>query len=438
MKKSLTLLALTVLLSFYAVAQPTNLQTSYHNNVTTFSWNADNAALYYVIEIKQSWDYWPGEFIQNVYATSFQLTGISQSISIDWRVKAVYTQGESNFEYASFTIPCPEASNPVVSNITSTSATVSWTPAIGYNTNVSDFVLAYRKVGLSNWISLGHTSANQLTISNLQAETNYEWCVNQSCLYGYSSPLISTFTTAVAPPPPPPVCNSFGDNSNQWISYFKLGSINRTSGAESGGYVSTNLSTDLLIGSTNNNAQIKVGYNGGFSTKVFKIYIDFNNNTLYEESELIYGSANINNNRVLKFKINVPNNVSAGNYGMRVIMANAGTNITGCGTGFLGETEDYIVNLIGTSAKGMATNNIEQEIIFKIYPNPSQDYVNIEIPENAKSLQLLNMHGQVIDKINIEGKTKLTYTMTNLSSSNYFFQLQYENGKIETIRIQKN
>lgn len=409
---------------------PANLQASYANNVTTFNWGAVSGATGYVFELKQSWDSWAyPEWIDTVYTNSYTLTNIMQSISIDWRVKTLCTGTESGYTYSSnFVVPCPQPTNPTVTNISYTGATIRWSAPAGYRTWISDFVVAYRKAGTTTWTSLGHTFDTSKTISGLLPGTTYQWCVNLTCPYFNSTPLISTFTTAT--------CNSTGSNSQEWISRFKLGTINRNSGAEAGGYVNTNTTTNMTAGASYN-GQVKVGYSGAFSSKLLKIYIDYNNNTIYEETEVAYGTATLSSNTV-NFTFTLPSNARNGQHGMRVIMARNGTTITGCMSGFNGETEDYKVNISGGASKGALAIAEQEEQPGKIslYPNPASSMLNVQVPGGAASITVYDLMGKKIHLQQAEGNT-VQINVARWPAGQYIVEVAQQDGNRQAARFIK-
>jgi hypothetical protein len=390
MKKALLPLLMAIGIINNAQGQcsaPTGLSTSYSNNVTTFTWSPVTGATDYVIEAKQSWDDWMyAEVIDTISTNTYTLTGIMHSLSIDWRVKTLCAGSASSFTATSFVIPCPQPSSLTTSSVSMTGATIGWTAAPGYNTYVSDFATSYRKSGATTWTSLSNTSGTSKTLTGLQANTTYEWRVTQTCPYFNSSAVTSTFTTLA--------CNSYGTNGTEWISRFKLGGINRSSGAESGGYANINSTASLSRGNSHN-GQIQVGYSGGFTNKVFKIYIDYNNNTIYEETELVYGPTNITSGGNINFTVSISSTAPTGTHGMRIIMARTGTTINGCLTGFNGETEDYKVNITGTGSKEeeMVTE-IEAAEKISVFPNPATNNVKIQLPENVTVVNVYDIMGK--------------------------------------------
>lgn len=413
-------------------ATPTNLQTSYANNVTSFSWSPVSGATKYVFEAKQWWATWaPPAVTDTVTTNSHSLTGIMPSLGIVWRVKAICANGVSGYDTANFTIPCPMATAPTTTNITMTSATLNWVPAVGYNTSLSDFSLGYRVLGSTTWISLGRTSNASFNLSGLQANTTYEWCVNQNCPYFNGQPLVATFTTAG--------CTSAGNNSREWISKFKIGGINRSSGAENGGYVQTNQTANLSAGSRRNNGEIVASTAGSFTKQTFVVYVDFNDNGVYESSEVLYGPSTIRKSRGAKFRFNMPSNARSGTHGMRVIMGRNGTNISGCISGYNGETEDYLVNVTGGSNKGSALSVSEQaEAVTRllVYPNPVHDQLNIKLADDAAAVTVFDLMGKKVYQQQAPGK-QLQINVASWAASQYIVVVTYNNGTNEKTRFIK-
>lgn len=81
------------------------------------------------------------------------------------------------------------------SNITSTSATLSWSAV------PSSYTLQYKPTTSGTWIIIEPMSTNTYNLTGLTAGTNYSWQVKSECSV-YSA--TATFTTTGGPPPPPP------------------------------------------------------------------------------------------------------------------------------------------------------------------------------------------------------------------------------------------
>ena len=415
---------------------PTNATAVYNNNVSTFSWDAVPGAAVYRIEMKFAFDPWTyPQYMTSVSTNSLSLTGIYHSAPLSWRVRAVCASDSSAWQEQNYTVPCPEPSALSATNITMSSADVSWTPAVGYNTTVSDFVIAYRKLGNSTWTSLGHTSAPSMTISNLLPNTTYEWCVNQSCPNAASNPVVEQFTTQA--------CTSAGNNSQEWIRQFKLGTINRKSGADAGGYYNSNLSTDLVIGSIKNRGKFRAGFASGVQNQYYSIFIDFNGNGNYTDpGEKVVGPRLINTHKRRGFRLDVPSTATPGTYGMRVTMQRATTNVmTGCMSNFNGETEDYLVNLLATSNRPAKTGSatIAKNGDVKLYPNPSNGQFHIELPSQiiGTKFEVTSLAGQQILENNITDQV-FTIDMSKYPAGIYVLSIVDESGEKHIFRLLKN
>jgi hypothetical protein len=539
MKKSVQIIPVLFfsLLSHLAIAQcpaPTNLTATYSNNVSTFSWDPVPGAQGYLFEIKLQWDPWGSGYGLTLTDPTIDLTGLFQTAPLDWRVTIDCGNGSLSTPTAStYATPCPMASNPVVSNITGTTATVSWTAPAGYNTTTTNFSIGYRLANTNNaWTSAGTTSATSKIISGLISNTNYEFCVTTSCMYGNSTPLTGTFTTAyIACNIPTSIsvanatynqatvswalvsgalsytveykpatgsvwssvisttsprlltglssatlydvrvkancasassnyissqfttysstCPAWGVNGSEYIDLVALGSINRTSGREVGGYYNTGVSTNLTRGS-NNAGQFSAGYNPGIIfAENFAVYIDFNRNGSFADAgERVVSPTYVTSGAAIyNFNVAIPNNVSTGTTKMRVIICRSGTTITPCQfTGFKGEVEDYTINIVSNLNRmaNSSYDNVEEVIGDTIspdlsaYPNPSTGIFNIQLPGNDKAAyyEIMNSNGAIVEKKNITNQKSLAINLSNQSQGLYLLNVtSAENGKKYTLKL---
>jgi hypothetical protein len=415
---------LSPMISSAQCVAPINLNTTYANNETSMTWNNVSGAISYQIEIKpsfeSSWLY--PEIVDVVNTNSYVITDLMHSLSIDWRVKSICASGDSDYTETTFSMPCPEPSALTASAITTSSATISWTAAAGYDTYVSDFVAAYRVLGSNGaWISLGHTQGFSKVITGLLPNTTYEYCVNQSCVYFNSNPVFGQFTTASP-------CLSYGNNTSEWIDIFKFGTINRVSGAEPGGYTNTGLSTNLIAGNSYA-ARISAGFSGAVRNQKFCVYLDLNNDGSFSGTgELIAGPINITNANNKNFTLNIPSTAVAGATKLRVIMIknNSGT-FNGCATGFLGETEDYNVVISSPSAKLVATSTLSKnsnKVI--LYPNPTQSAFEIQTDVSIEKVEVYSLQGQLVKSFEAQNR----YDITDLSKGMYLVKVNTAEGSL--------
>ncbi|MBK8080645.1 MAG: fibronectin type III domain-containing protein [Saprospiraceae bacterium] len=192
---------------------PLNLTVSYNNitNESTFSWDPVGTATEYRFQLKFQWDTWTTTSapLQEIGTeTSYSFTGLATSFPFEWRVSAICNTLESSLSPTqNYTVPCPLPNGLSSTNITSTSALLHWNSFPGYSPNTAAFVIAYRILNSgAAWTPIGNSTTFSISVAGLQANTTYEWCVNTTCSFFNSAPVISQFTTA------PPPCNLLAGN----------------------------------------------------------------------------------------------------------------------------------------------------------------------------------------------------------------------------------
>jgi Metallo-peptidase family M12/Secretion system C-terminal sorting domain/Fibronectin type III domain len=100
---------------------------------------------------------------------------------------------------------CTDPTGLVTSNITSSSATLSWTAVSG----ASNYTVEYKAASSGTWITAGTVTATSFGLTGLAASTVYDWRVKANCSTGYGQ---SQFTTGAAGACGTPVnLGSFGD-----------------------------------------------------------------------------------------------------------------------------------------------------------------------------------------------------------------------------------
>ncbi|MBC8082076.1 MAG: T9SS type A sorting domain-containing protein, partial [Hymenobacter sp.] len=178
------------------------------------------------------------------------------------------------------------------------------------------------------------------------------------------------------PPPTATYCASKGANvSYERIDLVRLGSLNRTSGADAGYYNGTALNTTVAAGSAQT-----ISYSAGFAsaayTEYWKIYIDYNQDGDFTDSGELVASRSSGSSATLSSTFTVPAAAKSGKTRLRAVMSdNAATS--SCGTYSYGETEDYSLTISGgtarTSARLAATD-------YGLYPNPATSLLTITVP----------------------------------------------------------
>ncbi|GAB3829344.1 M4 family metallopeptidase [Hymenobacter jeollabukensis] len=198
-------------------------------------------------------------------------------------------------------------------------------------------------------------------------------------------------------------CASNGSTqSYEWIDLVQLGSINRASAKETGGYYNgTATSTSLAAG-----AAATVYFSAGFTstayTEYWKVYIDYNKNGVFTDAGELVVSGSSSSAATLSGTFTVPTTAKNGTTRMRVIMSDASAT-TSCGTFSYGETEDYTVNITGGAAVAPSVagisgataigNEVARDAV--AYPNPTAGLLTVALPNNGelKSVKVYDQRG---------------------------------------------
>lgn len=410
------------------------------SNQANLRWLAVPNATDYIVEYKptssQNWT------VSNSNTLEKLIIGLSPATQYDWRIKSICPSnnigtysGIGQFTTAAVVMPpisCGVPNGLFVSNIGNKSATFNWSPVA----NATSYVLHYKVSSNTGWLSVTGISGNSYTRTNLQIGANYIYKIRAVCNGGTSAfTQDQTFSTLN--------CVSGGNNTNEWIDQFSIGTISRSSGPEAGGYIQTGLTTNLNIGSSGNQGQISAGFSGNSRLQNYSIYIDFNRNGSYNDAgERVFGIGGFNNAVINNFSINIPSSATPGQTALRVVMSKNGqpTN-SPCLENFEGETEDYLVNLVATGSRFLAENEVEsQGNIEKIvvFPNPStgQFLVNIPVNFELEKYQLLNLNGNLIFE-KFEKNTQLQLDITDKPTGLYLLKLVGKNYKQITYKLWK-
>ena len=137
------------------------------------------------------------------------------------------------------------------------------------------------------------------------------------------------------------------------INQLTLNNINYAAAPGCAGYTdNTGLTVQLERGKTYP-LNLTLGTCGGNFNKAAKVFIDWNGNGVFDANELAATSNVINGTAIYNGAVTVPGTVIPGNYSlMRVVLveANDAAAIQACGSYAKGETQDYRVQFVQTSA----------------------------------------------------------------------------------------
>lgn len=165
------------------------------------------------------------------------------------------------------------------------------------------------------------------------------------------------------------------------------------------------------------------------SEAITGIWIDYNQNNDFEESEFMVLANNANSQNTTP--ITIPSTALIGNTKMRIRSRAYGSTIlpnNACSNFGSGETRDYLLTI--ENSLGIETVVLKTKI--KIYPNPSTGIVNIATPFDIKKVNVYNLIGQLL-----LSTTSAKIDISKLPSGTFLLETVLENGKSDFSRIIK-
>jgi hypothetical protein len=182
------------------------------------------------------------------------------------------------------------------------------------------------------------------------------------------------------------------------ITNFNLFQIDNSSGCEGSGYSDfTNLSTRLLV---NESRDLIIGSNTSNNNISFSLWIDYNDNLVFEPSEAIFLDTTVNT--IDTFKINTPADANFGYHVLRARTVGQGTEGDPCITVSLGETEDYTVLVTNTLSLEDIENEQKDELFVRYQSEDNSISINVltETENLDYTVHLYNIMGQRMNRVN--------------------------------------
>lgn len=282
-----------------------------------------------------------------------------------------------------------------VSNLTPTSATVSW-DAIQNAT----YILRYRAAGTTTWTEIA-TPNISVTLNNLEEAGTYEYQVAAVCsgtTGNYSA--VEQFTTQVLQ-----YCTLTATNSSgEYISKVAVTSEGGTTmTSDSGATNYTDYSSDasrtitLYKGSTNNTISVTKAWQSTSWNEAITAWIDFDRNGTFDADEVVMQTP-ADKTTPVTATFQVPNTadtyVGTKPLRMRVALKFNSAQTNPCGSYTYGEVEDYAVMI--PSALGVSENGVNSQI--QVYPNPATDVLNISKISGNAEYAIYSVSGQLVSK----------------------------------------
>jgi len=310
--------------------------------------------------------------------------------------------------------------NIVASNITGSTVSLSWSASTD-NIGVTGYEV------YQDGILINEVATTTTTLTGLTPNTIYVFSVIAKDAAGNSSPTsnaITITTTDIIIT----YCDSKGENvRDEYIDYVGIGGIDNATGANNGYGDFTHMTGNVAYGQ--NSIVLSLDYTGNTYTEYWGVWIDFDQNGIFENSEQIV-SESTRSDANQSYNFNVPSTALEGTTRMRVSMK-YNTPPTSCETFAYGEVEDYTVN-IGNTRTIKSTSFIKN---VKLYPNPvTKGVLFIEGMEHkSTNISIYNYQGQqVLHTKAIDGSIDVKHFPNGL----YMLQIGDTNDAIKKFIIQ--
>ncbi|WP_158250378.1 endonuclease [Aquimarina sp. I32.4] len=294
--------------------------------------------------------------------------------------------------------------NLIASNRKTTSVQLSWEAATD---NVG--VVGYRI--FQDGTLLTSTTDVVYEITGLSAGTTYSFQVyaydaKDNVSLSSTTIAVTTLDTVIS------YCTSKGNTAQyEYIDYVGIGGISNAT-LDNGGYGDfTSQVANISYGP--NTIVLSIGFANTSYTENWAVWIDYNQNGVFETSEKIINKATSNPNN-LSYDFSVPTTAKLGATRMRVAMKWDGIS-TSCETFGYGEVEDYTVHIGGVSrdkrlSKDESIRN-KKDFSILVYPNPATTHIIIKSTDTREAFYVLtNLQGVTVksgkiscEKIPLEG-----------------------------------
>jgi len=309
-------------------------------------------------------------------------------------------------------------------------ATLTWaaTDAANYDVRI--------RVNGGNWIAFEDINGTELILTNFEEGVNYEFAVKSNCGVGNSSNYSTTYSFEYSLANNDKYCEIQADISEyQWIDLVELNELSNPTG-DDGGYADyTDLVANIQLGKTET-IYISKGPNTQYTFN-WNIYIDYNQNGIFDTEELIVKGAS-DSNETLYAEFDVPEEAKLGQTRLRIIL-NYDEESDACGTFEYGEVEDYTVNIRanGTNfnlgrrsdAFALKDNDLNSNWELTTFPNPTTNYLQLQSNQllEIADISIFDSKGSLVQQIPNWSNEQLIEVQA-LAAGLYYLRIQTEEG----------
>ncbi|MFZ6050648.1 S8 family serine peptidase [Halocola ammonii] len=270
---------------------------------------------------------------------------------------------------------------------------------------------------------------NSTTLTELLPCTSYDIVVAPDCDEFALSDVFTITTPGCGACIGNEYCESMGESAaSEWIASVEINDfLNETE--SDNGYGDYTGNSFSLNDTEEHEINLAPGFSGFQYSEYFKVWIDYDHNGEFEETELIFESSESSIEPV-SGTFSVPLSATPGITRMRVSMKyNASGSLQPCETFDYGEVEDYCVFLDMTSS--VAEN---ERAMVSVYPNPFDQELTVSNPFENADFVIYDSFGRVVMKKEIEKGTNRIQP-SGLAPGMYFYSLEQAGRPMSTGKL---
>jgi len=207
--------------------------------------------------------------VSNIATNSYNLAGLIQNTTYEWQVQAVCSQGNSTYSalssFATLADPCPAPATITASNITTSSADISWSVVA----NALSYDLQYKKSADATYTPVNGITGTSYNLTGLSSSTTYQYLVRPVCSTGAGDyTTVQSFTTAALTCSAPANVSATPTGTTATLSwtavpgadyyYVRYKKSNVSTWTQTANFTSTSYTVSGLTTKTNYNAEVRV------------------------------------------------------------------------------------------------------------------------------------------------------------------------------------
>lgn len=312
----------------------------------------------------------------------FLLDGLEACTEYEFQINAICPTENSGFtDSFVFTTDgcCDPPENISVDILSDTSATVSWNPVLAADSYSITLTSA------SGVMQIDGIIGSPYVLSPLEACTMYTLSMQTICDGSPTPPseVIVFSTPGCGACTDLNYCDTEGDTEYEWIETIEINGFVNNSGNDGGYGDYTSNPIDLMV-NTNYEIILTPGQDGTW-TEYFKVWIDYNQNGVFEEPAEVAFDPGMGSDQPTTGNILIEPGTPSGSTRMRIGMRWDGGSNGGppepCLGSFNGETEDYCVNILDLPVGcdkpiNLDTMDLEATQTLIIWEDPTDDHTD--------------------------------------------------------------